>query len=210
MPRRTLNRSAISSLIASQPWTLFDNDPTAGGGGGGNPVGANGFPESTPVAEMAAEHQVAYWRYHARKHEAAVKAAPDAAELERLRAADAELATRKASELSDVERVQAEKLAAETAAATAKADADAARREALLLRVAMEKQLTTAQAARLQGSTKEELEADADTLKAMFAPAGGAGTPPPRVGGPQGGDVKRPTTAQAGAELFRSMHPKRS
>ncbi len=221
MPRRALNRTAIHSLIASQPWTLHDDDPGAGGGGGtgtggtgqggiggGPQVGAHGFPEATPVAEMSAEHQAAYWKYQSRKHEQRAAAAPDAAELERLRAAEAELATRKNAEMTEAQRVQAEKDTAVAAAATAQAAAETAARRALLLEVAMAKGLSVEQAERLRGTTKEELETDADTLKSLFpgqAPAGQV-----RVGGPQGGDVKPATTIQAGAELYRAQHPKRS
>lgn len=169
-------------------------------------VNEHGYPDNTPTADMSTEHQVAYWKHHARKHEAASKAAPDAAELERLRAADAELATRKAAELSDVERVQAEKATAEAAAATARAEAEAAVRKALLLEVALSKGLTNDQAARLQGSTKEELEADADKLTSLF---GAPGTPPPpRAGGPRGGDVGSAGGVTSGAERFRQKHGK--
>ncbi|OKI19671.1 hypothetical protein A6A07_07400 [Streptomyces sp. CB03911] len=193
--------------MASQPWTLFDVDPSAGGGGGGNPVGANGFPEATPLESMSAEHQAAYWKYHARRHEAAVKASPDAAELERLRAADAELATRKAADLSETDRLKAEKDAADAATATARAEADAANRRVLLLEVAAEKHLTPAQAARLQGATRDELIADADALKADFAPAGG--TPPaPLSGGNRGGNVKPSDSVQAGEDLWAARNPK--
>ncbi|MFE7624249.1 hypothetical protein [Streptomyces sp. NPDC057509] len=181
-----------------------------GGGDGtvddGVSVNEHGYPDNTPTADMSPEHQVAYWKHHARKHEAASKAAPDAAELERLRAADAELATRKAAELSDVERVQAEKATAEAAAATARAEADAAVRKALLLEVAIAKSLTTTQAARLQGSTKEELEADADALLKDFAPAGGS--PAHRVGGDRGSDVGGGSSVATGAERFRQKHGK--
>ena len=38
------------------------------------PAGPDGFPLNTPVADMAAEQQAAYWRTQARKHEKAVKA----------------------------------------------------------------------------------------------------------------------------------------
>jgi len=174
-------------------------------------VNEHGYPDATPVADMTPEHQVAYWKHHARKHEAAAKSAPDAAELERLRAAEAELNTRKAAEMSEAERVQAEKAAAEAAAATAKAEAEAATRRALLLEIAFDKGLTPAQAARLQGSTKEELEADADALKALFGQAagsGGTGTPPPRSGGPRGSEVGATKSVSAGAERYRAKHGK--
>ncbi|MFB7479581.1 hypothetical protein ACFUEM_08475 [Streptomyces anulatus] len=207
MPRRTLARRTLLTFSA-QPWTLCEDDPGAGGGGGGGAPQLNehGFPDNTPTADMAPEHQVAYWRHHARKHEQRANAAPDSAELERLRAADAELATRKAAELSDVERVQAEKATAEQAAASARADADAAVKRALLLEVAMSKSLTPAQAARLQGSTKEELEADADALLKDFAPVGGSATH--RVGGNRGSDVGGGSSVATGAERFRQKHGK--
>ncbi|MFJ9212993.1 hypothetical protein [Streptomyces sp. NPDC102264] len=153
---------------------------------------------------MSAEHQAAYWRFHARRHEAAVKAGPDAAELERLRAAEAELATRKAAELTETERITAEKTTAEQAAATARAEADAATRRALLLEVAMSKSLTLAQAARLQGSTKEELETDADQLLRDFTPANGGTNH--RVGGARGSDVNGATSVSSGAERYRQKH----
>ncbi|MFJ3084487.1 hypothetical protein ACIPJG_32685 [Streptomyces halstedii] len=211
MPRRTF-------ALSHAPQTVLgyrkDGRPIRfiGGGDGtvddGTKVTVNehGYPDNTPTADMTPEHQVAYWKHHARKHEAASKAAPDAAELERLRAAEAELATRKAAELSDVERVQAEKATAEAAAATARVEADAAVRKALLLEVAIAKSLTTTQAARLQGSTKEELEADADALLKDFAPAGGTGTY--RVGGDRGSDVGSTGGVTSGAERFRQKHGK--
>lgn len=50
--------------------------------------------------------------------------------------------------------------------------------KAARLEVAAEKGLTPQQAARLQGATREELAADADSLKALF-PTPAAGTPAP-------------------------------
>ncbi|WP_327712365.1 hypothetical protein OG912_32095 [Streptomyces sp. NBC_00464] len=173
-------------------------------------INEHGYPDATPVAEMTTDHQVAYWRHYARKHEATAKAAPDAAELERLRAAEAELATRKAADLTDAERLQAEKDAAETARLTAERERDEARADALRITVAAEKGLTPVQAKRLQGSTKEELEADADDLLSHFAPSN-LGTPPPphRAGGDRGGDVGGNTrTTATGADLYRQRHGK--
>ncbi|GGY88488.1 hypothetical protein CP967_31085 [Streptomyces nitrosporeus] len=163
-------------------------------------VNEHGYPDATPVAEMATEHQVAYWKHHARKHEATAKAAPDAAELERLRAAEAELATRKAADLTDAERLQAEKDAAETARQTAERERDEARLEAVRITVAASKGLTPAQAARLQGSTKEELEADAEALLKDFAPVSGGTTH--RVGGDRGSDVGTAGSVSSGAERY--------
>ncbi|MFE7399623.1 hypothetical protein [Streptomyces sp. NPDC057557] len=169
-------------------------------------VNEHGYPDATPVAEMATEHQVAYWKHHARKHETAAKAAPDAAELERLRAAEAELTTRKAAELTDAERLQAEKDAADAARLTAERERDEARSEALRFTVAATKGLTPAQAKRLQGSTKEELEADADELLKDFAPAAPAS--PPRAGGARGSDVGGNSSVASGAERYREKYGK--
>ncbi|WP_369147036.1 hypothetical protein [Streptomyces sp. R44] len=214
MPRHTLARRNLLTL-ASEPWTLFENEPGAGGGGGGNTpqINEHGYPDNTPTSEMTPEHQVAYWRHHARKHEARANAGPDAAELERLRARDAELKTLEDAQLTDTQRIQAEKDAAEAARVAAEAARDAAVAEALRIRVAAEKGLTPAQAERLRGSTKEELEADADALKELFGSTSandGAGSGAPRSGGPRGGDVGGSKTTQAGADLWRERNPRKN
>ncbi|MFE5828749.1 hypothetical protein ACFQ8W_00510 [Streptomyces sp. NPDC056508] len=214
MPRRTLARRNLLTFSA-QPWNLFEDDPGAGGGGGGGGTGPtlneHGYPDATPVADMTSEHQVAYWKHHARKHEAAAKSAPDSSELERLRAAEAELNSRKAAELSDTERLQKERDDAAALAAANAAKAEAATAELLKLKVAGEKKLTPAQAAWLKGSTQEELEASADQLLADFGPTStddGAGSGAPRSGGPRGGDVGGSKTTTSGAERYRQRHGK--
>lgn len=45
-----------------------------------------GFPADTPVAEMTAEQQAAYWKFHSRKHENVVKSQSDYEELKELAA----------------------------------------------------------------------------------------------------------------------------
>lgn len=40
-------------------------------------VNEHGFPDKTPVKDMAVEHQAAYWRHQARKHEDRVKSMAD-------------------------------------------------------------------------------------------------------------------------------------
>ncbi|MEV4971954.1 hypothetical protein [Streptomyces scopuliridis] len=208
MPRRTLARRNLLTFSA-QPWTLHEDDPGAGGGGGGGvTVNEHGYPDNTPTADMTPEHQVAYWKHHARKHEATAKAAPDAAEMERLRAAEAELATRKAADLSDTERLQAERDEAAALAAANAATAAAATAELLKLQVIGEKELTPAHAAFLTGTTREELEASADALKALTAPATTAPATPPRAGGPRGGDVGGNSSVASGAERYREKYSK--
>lgn len=166
-------------------------------------VNENGFPDATPVADMAAEHQAAYWKHHARKHEARASAVPDAAELDALRAAAAELATRKTAELSETQRLQAEADTAKAEALAAKATADAATAELVRTQVAADKGLTVAQAARLRGTTKAELEADADALKAEFTVT----TPVHRPGAAGGSDVgDAGTTVAAGAARYKAKY----
>ncbi|MFD7776670.1 hypothetical protein [Streptomyces sp. NPDC059753] len=177
------------------------------GTGSGEAVNEHGYPDGKPVAEMEPTQQVAYWKHHARKHEQRANAAPDAAELERLRQADADLKARQTAELSETERLQKERDDAAALAATNAAQAAAANAELLKLQVIGEKSLTPAHAAFLTGSTREELEASADALKALTAP----GTPPPapRSGGNRGSDAGGDTkTVSAGADLYRARHAK--
>ncbi|GAA1064664.1 hypothetical protein [Streptomyces asiaticus] len=217
MSRRTRARSALLTFSA-QPWTLFDDDPTAGGGGGGGgntpTVNEHGFPDNTPVAEMEPTHQAAYWKHHARKHEARANAAPDADELKRLRERDELLKQRETADMSDADRLKAEADAARAEADAAKAAAATATAELLRVQVASAKSLTPAQAAWLQGSTKEELEASADKLLADFGGTGQGGSnngggSGARAGGPRGSDVgDTKTTTATGAELYRQRHGK--
>ncbi|MCQ6554800.1 hypothetical protein NPS70_16565 [Streptomyces sp. C10-9-1] len=213
MPRRTLARRNLLTL-ASSPWTLYEDDPAAGGGGGGGntpTVNEHGYPDATPIAEMTPEQQAAYWKHQSRKHEARANAGPDATELERLRQRDTALKELEDAQLTDVQRIQAEKDAADAARMVAEQARDAAVADALRIRVAAEKGLSPAQAERLRGSTKEELEADADALKALFGTQDnndGAGSGAPRSGGPRGGDVGGGKTTTSGAERYRQRHGK--
>jgi hypothetical protein len=86
-----------------------------------------------------------------------LKAAPKGEEVEELRKAKKELEEIRASQLSDTEKTTARAEAAEKKLAELEP-------RVLRMEVALEKGLTAKQAARLVGSTKEELEADADDL----------------------------------------------
>lgn len=213
MNRRTLARRNSLLTLAHEPWTLYEAPPgEQGGGGTGTPtVNEHGYPDGKPVADMDPAHQVAYWKHHARKHEQRANAAPDTAELERLRAADADLKARQASELSETQRLQKERDDAAALAATNAATAAAATAELLKFQVAADKQLTPAQAAWLRGSTKEELEASAAQLLSDFSPSnsGGQGGSGERRGGNRGSDAGGTTkTVSAGADLYRERHAK--
>ena len=115
-------------------------------------------PKAEPDTGQAAE--VAKWKAMARKHEenakANAKAAERLAEIENAQKTEQERAT---------EAVQ--KAAAQ--AEQEKARADAADAKVLRYEVAFEKGLTPAQAKRLVGTSREELEADADDILANFS-----------------------------------------
>lgn len=86
---------------------------------------------------------------------------------------EARPALQRLTELENASKSELER--ANEAARTALARAEQAELRALRMEVAARKGLTDAQARRLQGSTEEELEADADELRAAFAPK----EPPP-------------------------------
>lgn len=207
MPRRTLARRNLLTFSA-QPWTLFEDDPNAGGGGGTGTVTVNehGYPDNTPTSDMTPEHQVAYWKYQSRKHEQRANTAPDPAEVERLRQADADLKARQASELTETQRLQKERDDAAALAASNAATAAAATAELLKLQVVGEKELTPAHAAFLTGTTREELEASATALKALLTP--GTSPAPVLTGGPRGTDVGATSSVATGAERYREKHGK--
>lgn len=79
---------------------------------------------------------------------------------------EAEELRRKVKEFEDADKTELEK--ATTAAEEARKRAEAAEANALRLEIASEKGLTPSQAKRLVGTTREELEADADELLETF------------------------------------------
>ena len=114
-------------------------------------------PDTTPPVEDRQDPaaEAAKWKAMARKHEAQAKANADAA--------------KRLAEIEDAQKTEAQRAAeALTAAERRAAEAEL---KALRLEVAADKGLTTAQARRLMGSTREELESDADDLLASFRPA---------------------------------------
>lgn len=73
---------------------FFNDDAPAGGAGGGDDSkkeekgsekgaddGDKGFPAGTPISDMTAEQQAAYWKHQSRKHENQVKALGDVEQL---------------------------------------------------------------------------------------------------------------------------------
>lgn len=103
-------------------------------------------------------------------------------------------AARRLREAEEAEKTELQKLA-ERAEAAEKRAAEAEGR-LLRLEVAQAKGLTAAQARRLQGATREELEADADDLLAAF----GAKKDEPKEGDGDEGEAK--PDESAGAAIF--------
>lgn len=102
---------------------------------------------------------------------------------------------------SEVEKATERATAAE--AKLAKAEADAIR-----LTVAMSKGLTESQAKRLVGSTREDLEADADELLATFRPADtGAPSTDTGTGTPQVSLSRKPTELSGGLDPGEPAEP---
>lgn len=96
-------------------------------------------------------------------------------------------------EIEDSKKTAEQKAADDIAAAKAEAGQSSAK--ALRYEVAAEKGLDLKLAARLTGSTKEELEADADALMALIPKAQQAETPTgPTVPGQQPGGPQAPAT----------------
>lgn len=138
------------------------------------PAPDKGFPDNTPVVEMSAEQQIAYWMHKARKHEDRVKAL-NPNEIEQLRTKAAEFDKLTDAQKSEVEKAReraeaAERKAAEIETRAIRAEVAAAKGVPVEL---------------LAGTTKEEMEAAADKLLAF------RGQKPPADfgGGDRGSDV---------------------
>ncbi len=140
----------------------------AGGAGGDNGGGGGGGDDTTALKSALAK--------------------------ERKRAADAEARVKNLEQSINDGKSDGERVAATLQELRERADA--ADRRAMIAEVAVTKGLTTAQARRLQGTTIEEMEADADELLAAFKPAeGGAeGGADANAGGNAGGTTGRPAT----------------
>lgn len=125
------------------------------------------------------------------------------ADYDDLKAKAAKLDEQEAANKSDIEKATA-------AAAEAAERAAAAELRALRLEVAGDKGLSPSQAKRLVGTTREELEADADELLADFPPTSKPSDklptrPKPKKGGasdPDPGDLKGKERAAAAFRQF--------
>ncbi|WP_141703731.1 hypothetical protein [Planobispora rosea] len=176
-------------------------------------VGERGYPENTPVADMTAEQQAAYWKAHARKHEDRLKAidiTPE--ELARLREADAEMQKLADASRTDMERIEARAIAAEQRVA-------AMEPELLRLQAAVKAGLPAevstkllAASRRIVGTTAEEYEADAaDYFSSTPIPLAPPAPPPPPAldqGTRQTG--RQAPSVAAGRDLWAERHSRKT
>lgn len=178
-----------------KPWmahlgvpALLPDDPTgpdAMSGGGGQPAQE---PAPQPQPDLGDPGKKALAEERAAKKAAEKRAADAEARLKKLdeeKLSDQEKATRRAEE--------------------AEQRANAAESRALRLEVVTESGLPAAMAGRLQGSTKEELLADAETLRSLMGPPatatngdGQGGTEPPGTGTTR--RIPKPDPSQGGGK----------
>lgn len=127
--------------------------------------------EATPAeaTETTTEPQEGAEPFDAERAAAKIKKANDEARNLRSRLKELEPLAQEAERLREANKTEQQKLADRAEAAEKRAQELESR--ALRLEVASEKGLNAAQAKRLVGSTREELEADADELLATFKPA---------------------------------------
>lgn len=193
----------------------MEADPGSDGGDGVDgdkgEVGAHGFPEKTPIADMSAEQQAAYWKHQSRRHEDAAKARADyeaiKAERDQLRSATQTDAEKAVSEARAEERTKAEQetaskyqsrlVAAEVKAALAATHFPADKIAGQVEFLDHSKFLTT------------DGEVDADKVKQYadgLAPAGGGTWPD--MGGGNRGTTGKPSGIASGRDLYDERHNK--
>lgn len=150
-----VSAEALLAAAVAEP----DHDTQDGTGHQPEPeveVGPDGYPLNTPVAEMSPEHQAAYWRAQARKHEKAVKAygkhTPDKVK---------EMAAR-LKEIEDAQKTETEKLAERLAEAERRAQEAEIARARLL--AAATHNIPATLLERLAGTTEEEINEAAEVL----------------------------------------------
>lgn len=178
--------------------------------GGGNAGGSGtdpGYPANTPVAEMTTEQQLAYWKFHSRKHEGRLQGlgltpGQEADELKSLREAQAKLKQIEDSQLSDVERLTKERdeLAVRNQELTiAKVRTDAAAAA----------QLPADMAEFITAVTPEQAQEQAEKLAARLGTSGGNGSGSAGGGthdqGHRGGGTQKAGMA-AGRDRYAERH----
>lgn len=177
-----------------------------GGDQGSKSGGDKGFPDGTPVAEMSAEQQVAYWKHQARKHQSRAEARGDydtvKAELDQLKTkhqTDADKAIDEAKKAGAAEATakMAPKLVAANFAAVLAGKRTADDIDAIVDGLDVRKFLT------------DTGEVDTDKVKqyaAGLAPAGGW----PDTGQGKKGTTGSPKGVAAGADMYAAKRGKKT
>ena len=192
------------------------DDSGSGGDGGdgdqGKDTGDKGgdgdgdaFPANTPVKDMTAEQQAAYWKHHARKHETAAKSAAEKiAEFERASLSDSEKAIAEAKDAGKAEAM------AELNTKVLEAHVDAFIAANKLKR----EDVPAIDALDLTKFLTDENDVDTDrlaTVLATLAPTTGPGGSGPDMGqgGRGSGAGGSSSGVAAGRDLFASRHGKK-
>ncbi|MFI7608792.1 hypothetical protein ACIBTV_27280 [Micromonospora sp. NPDC049366] len=162
--------------------------------------GEHGFPENTPLAQMNDAQQAAYWRYHARKHEARANSMSD---YEQLKAKAAEADQLRQAAMSEQERaVEAARVEGRRAAL----DESGAALVEQFMTAALHGRLDTAQITALispldrkQFLTADGLRVDTDKVNAWAAVAAPVAPAAPAVPPAQAAPPATPAPAAAPA-----------
>ena len=180
-------------------WARFaDGDGAGGVNGEQEPQGGQQQEQKPATGDQLGEGGLKALQAERDARKAAEKAlAEREARLKELEDADKSEEQKRQERLEALEKSEAEKAA--TLAA----------KDAMLLRyeIAAAKGIDLKAAARLQGATREEIEADADEFKKLLAPVGG-GTKFHRERDASGGQGAGTSPVQAGRELYMARHNK--
>jgi hypothetical protein len=199
----------VSPLLRNRPFLRFIEGAGDGGAGGGDQNGGDtGFPANTPVKDMNAEQQAAYWKHQSRQHENRWKAYGDDMTPDKARQLITENNDLKSKGLTDAEKAIAE--AEERGRATVRTELEAERvtyalDKALSGRIVDPMALLTLD----RRQFAKDGRADTDAIKAWVEQNSTAGTGTPRRApdlgqGHRGTDTAPEKGAQAGRDLFTS------
>lgn len=170
----------------------------------------HGYPDKTPVAEMTVEHQAAYWKHHARKHENAAKSREDyeaiKAERDRLKQVGM---TPDEKAIEDAKQAAAEVARAEERSKFGK-QMVATKLEAALSRRGLDEQRITALVGPLDHTyfLTDSGEVDADRVSAYASGFGQDGKQWPDMGQGNRGSHATEKGVAAGRDLFRDRNKK--
>lgn len=149
-------------LMLNQSEDQSGGGKPAGGSTGEAGKGDTGFPADTPVSEMTADQQAAYWKHQARKHESRVRAYGDMTPEQVKKLADDREEERRKN-LTDADRAKEE--AVETA--RKEAGAESAKREAeTALKIALRGRFIDGEAAFSRPDFVKDGSADVDAILA--------------------------------------------